>query len=135
MLGRLGALVPVPRYQRGHAVGQQRRPAFAQERVHQPGIVREVRAKLGQRVVPLTEPEPQHRRSSPGGTVRPPGSLRKLTGPPERQLGLRPLIEVLQRERAGVEGDRAQVGLPQVVAQDEQRPVNVAERGGMIAPD
>jgi hypothetical protein len=56
------ALSPTPGDERGHAVDQQCGPAFAQEGVDQPGNIGGVGAQLGQRVVPLAEPVPQHRR-------------------------------------------------------------------------
>jgi hypothetical protein len=77
--GRRRALVAMPGDQRGHAVRQQRRPPFAQIAIRA-GVVE---AQLGQRVVPLAQPVPQHRRSSPCRAIRTPGSLGELAGLPQ----------------------------------------------------
>ena len=130
-----GALVPAPGDERGYAVDQQRGPAFAQERVREPGSIVLIRAQLGQRVVPVAKPVPQHRGGGPGGAVGAAAALGGLAGPPEGELGFRPAVEVLQREDTVVEGERAQVCVAWIVAEHVQRLVDVVERGGMVAPD
>ena len=129
------ALVPAPGDERGHAVDQQGWPALAQKRVREPGSIALIRAQLGQRVVPLAEPVPQHRGGDPGRAVGTAAALGGLAGLPEGQLRVRPAVEILQGEDAAVDGERAQVRVAGIVAEHAQRLVDVVERGGMVAPD
>jgi hypothetical protein len=62
-------------------------------------------------------------------------ALGGLAGAPQGHLGLRPAVQVLQREDAAVQRERAQVREARVVAQHAQRPVDVVKRGHVIAPD
>ncbi len=74
------ALIPAPGDERGHAMHQQGRPAFAEIAIGV-GILG---AQLGQRVVPLAEPVPQHRRGDPGRLISAAAALGELTSLPER---------------------------------------------------
>ena len=118
-------LVPAPGDERGHAVDQQRWPALAQECIREPGSIALVRAQLGQRVVPLAQPVPQHRGDNPGRAIGIAAALSVLAGLLEGQLGFRPAVEVLQREDPVVEVERAQVRVAGIVAEHVQCLVNV----------
>jgi hypothetical protein len=131
VLAGRGALVPAPGDERGHAVHQQRGPAFAQIGV----CIGVIGAQLGQRVVPLAEPVPQHRRGNPCRLIRAPAALGELTSPLERQLGFWPAVEILQREDPDIKGVRAQVRVAGIVVQHTLCPIQVIERCGMVAPD
>jgi hypothetical protein len=89
-----------------------------------------IRAQLGQCVVPLAEPVPH-----PGAAIGPPAALGELTSVVEGQLGFWPPVEILQREDLDLKGVRAQVRVVGIVTQHAQRPVDVVNRGRMVAPD
>jgi hypothetical protein len=72
----------------------------------------------GQRVIPLTEPVPLHRRGGQGRTIRTPGAQGELAGCPETQRSLLPFVKVLQREGTGVKGCRMQVVVAGIVAHE-----------------
>jgi hypothetical protein len=117
----LRALVPAPGDERGHAVHQQRGPAFAQEGIGQPGGVLVIQAQFGQRVVPLAEPVPQHGRGRPGPAIRTPAAAGDLASLVQGLFGVGPAVQVLQREDAHLERVGAQIRVAGVVAERAQR--------------
>ena len=134
LIGRR-ALVPAPGDERGHPVDQQRRPALAQKRVREPGSVGVIGAQLGQRVVPLAKPVPQHRGGDPGRSVGSAAVLGSVAGLPEGCLRFRPAVEILQGEDAAIGGERAQVRVAGLVAEHAQGLIDIVQRGGVVTPD
>ena len=135
LIGRR-TLVPAPGDKRGYAVDQQRWPALAQKRVGEPGSIALIRAQLGQRVVPLAKPVPQHRRGDPGAAV---GTAAALGRTPWARWRASSASGQRSRfckgEDTVIEGERAQVRVAGIVAEHAQRLVDVAERGDLVAPD